>query len=137
EKVLKDTIGEFEQDALDTSGNELEYSILQRNLNTSKHLYDTLLLKIKESDLLKTSDSSHIRLVEEAITPVSPISPNKKKNIMMGIIMGLAGGVMLALFLEYLDQTIRTEEDVHKHLGIPILSVVPIAEESEKEKSKT
>lgn len=130
EQILKDTIKEFEQDALNTSGNELEYSILQRNLNTSKHLYDTLLTKTKESDLLKTSDSSNIRLVEEAITPIRPISPNKKKNIMMGIIMGLAGGVMVALFLEYIDQTIRTEEDIRKYLDIPVLSVIPKADES-------
>lgn len=127
ENVLKDTIGEFEQDALDTSGSELEYSILQRNLNTSKQLYDTLLAKIKESDLLKTSDSLNIRLVEEAITPVSPISPNKKKNILMGILLGLAGGVGMALILEYLDQTIRTEEDVQRYLEMPVLSVIPIA----------
>ena len=130
EKVLKETIAEFEQDALNTSGNELEYSILQRNLNTSKHLYDTLLSKIKESDLLKTSDTSNIRLVEDAVASVNPVSPNKKRNIMMGIIIGLAGGVLFALFLDYMDQTIRTEEDVRKYLDIPVLSVVPIADKT-------
>jgi len=137
EKVLKETIAEFEQDALDTSGNELEYSILQRNLNTSKHLYDTLLSKIKESDLLKTSDTSNIRLVEEAIASVKPVSPNKKRNIMMGIILGLAGGVLLVLFLDYMDQTIRTEEDVLKYLDIPVLSVVPIADKTVEYGSKS
>ena len=130
EQVLKDTIAEFEQDALNTSGNELEYSILQRNLNTNKHLYDTILTKIKESDILKTSDTSNIRLVEKAIPPVRPILPNKKKNLMMGIIMGLAGGILLALFLEYLDQTIRTEEDIQKYLDIPVLSVIPKADKT-------
>lgn len=137
EKVLKDTIGEFEQDALDSSGNELEYSILQRNLNTSKHLYDTLLTKIKESDLLKTSDTSNIRLVEDAFAAVNPISPNKRRNIMMGIILGLAGGILFALFLDYMDQTIRTEEDVLKYLNIPVLSVVPIADKSVEYGSKS
>ena len=130
EKVLKDTIDEFEQDALDTSGNELEYSILQRNLNTSKHLYDTLLAKIKESNLLKTSDTSNIRLVEEALVPVNPISPNKKRNIMMGIVAGIALSALFALLLEYMDQTIRTEEDVEKYLDLPVLSIVPKADKT-------
>ena len=130
ERILKDTLSESEQDALNTSGNALEYNILQRNLNTNKHLYDTLLTKIKESDILKTSVNSNIRLVENAITPVRPILPNKKKNIMLGIIMGLAGGVLLALFLEYLDQTIRTEEDIQRYLDIPVLSVIPKADKT-------
>lgn len=130
EKVLKDTIGEFEQDALNSSGNELEYSILQRNLNTSKQLYDTLLSKIKESDILKTSESSNIRLVEEALAPINPSSPNKKRNLMMGLVIGLVGGIMFAMFLEYMDQSIRTEEDVKKYLNIPVLSVIPKADHS-------
>jgi len=130
EKVLKDTIAEFEKDALNSSGNELEYSILQRNLNTSKHFYDTLLTKIKESDLLKTSDTSNIRLVENAVPSIRPVSPNKKRNYMMGIIIGLLCGGLMALLLEYMDQTIRTEEDVQKYLDLPVLSVVPIADTS-------
>jgi len=130
EQVLKDTIQEFEQDALNTSGNELEYSILQRNLNTSKHLYDTLLTKMKESDVLKTSDSSHILLVEEAITPVRPVSPDTRRNIMLGIILGLFGGVGAAFFLEYMDQTVRTDEDVQKHLDTLVLSVIPKADKT-------
>ena len=137
ELVLKDTIKEFEQDALNTSKSELEYSILQRNVNTGKQLYDTLLAKVKESDLLQTSETSNIRLVEKAITPVTPISPNKKKNILMGIIMGLACGVIAALVLEYMDQTIRTEEDILKYLEIPVLSVIPIADENIAEQSKS
>lgn len=130
EKALKDTIEEFEQDAIDTSGNELQYSILQRNLNTSKHFYNTLLAKIKESDLLKTSDTSNIRLVEAAFPSLNPVSPNKKRNLMLGLILGLAVGVMIALFLEYMDQTIRTEEDVQKHLNLPVLSIIPIADKT-------
>lgn len=130
EAVLKDTIGEFEQDALDTSGNELEYSILQRNLNTSKHLYDTLLARIKESDMVQTSDTSNIRLVEAAIPTPAPVSPNKKRNLLICIFLGLVAGVVVALFADYMDQTIRTEEDVQEHLDLPVLSVVPIADET-------
>lgn len=134
EAVLKETLQEFEQDALDTSSNELEYSILQRNLNTSKALYDALLAKIKESDLLKTSDTSNIRIVETASIPRTPVSPNKKRNILLGVILGLMGGVFAAFFQEYMDQTIRTEEDVEKYIGLNVLSIVPVADNESKGK---
>ena len=130
EKVLRQTIDEFEKDALDTSTNELEYTMLQRNLNTSKHLYDTLLAKVKESDIIKTSDTSNIRIVEEAVVPTRPISPNKTRNMQMALILGLAAGILFVFFLDYMDQTIRTEEDVQKHIGLPVLSIIPIADES-------
>jgi uncharacterized protein involved in exopolysaccharide biosynthesis len=130
EGVLEKTIGEFEQDALDTSGKELKYTILQRNVNTSQNLYDVMVARVKESDILKTSDTSNIRIVESAdISPV-PVSPNKKRNLLLGIVLGLMGGVGLAFFFEYLDQTLRTEEDVQTYLNLPVLSVIPEADES-------
>ena len=130
EQVLKNTIDEFEKDALDTSSNELEYSMLQRNLNTSQQLYDTLLAKVKESDIVKSSDSSNIRVVEEAVVPSAPVAPNKKRNMQLALVVGLILGVLTAFFLEYMDQTIRTEDDIDKYIGLPVLSIVPVADES-------
>lgn len=130
EQVLQKTISEFEQDALQTSGQELQYSILQRNLNTSQNLYDALLSRVKESDVMKTSDTSNIRIVEKALVPINPVSPKKTMNILLSMILGLFGGVGLAFFFEYLDQSLRTEEDVLDYLDVPVLAVVPEANES-------
>ena len=130
EDVLERTIGEFEQDALDTSGKELKYTILQRNVNTSQNLYDIMVTRVKESDILKTSDTSNIRVVENAAISQIPVSPNKKRNLLLGIVLGLMGGVGLAFFFEYLDQSLRTEEDVHNYLNLPVLSVIPEADKS-------
>lgn len=130
EEVLQKTIEESEQDALQTSGQELQYSILQRNVNTSQNLYDALLSRVKESDILKTSDTSNIRLVESARIPTDPVSPKKKRNILLSIILGLFGGAGLAFFFEYLDQSLRTEDDIVAYLDIPVLAVVPEADES-------
>lgn len=130
EEVLEQTITEFEQDALDTSGKELRYTILQRNVNTSQNLYDVMLARVKESDILKTSDTSNIRIVEEAGINPAPVSPNKKRNLLLGMVLGLMGGIGLAFFFEYLDQSIRTEEDVQDILNLPVLSVIPEADKS-------
>ncbi len=128
ETALKKTITEFETDALDSSGKELKYTILQRNMNTSQNIYDLMASRIKESKILLTSSNAGIRLLERAQIPMFPIS--KKKNFLVGIILGLFAGISLAFFAEYLDQTIKTEENIQKYLNIPVLSVVPKADKS-------
>ena len=113
---------------LDASTKELKYTILQRNVTTSQNLYDLMVSRVKESNILQTSDTSNIRLVEKAIIPIYPVSPNKKRNLLLSMIVGIICGAGLAFFLEYLDQTVRTEEDIHLHFNIPVLSVIPEAE---------
>ena len=130
EAALERTIAEFETDALDTSGKELKFTILQRNMTTSQNLYDLMVSRVKESDILQTSSSSNIRLVEIAQKPLYPVSPKKKRNLLLGIVLGLFAGAGLAFFFEYLDQTIRTEEDIQNHFNLPVLSVIPKADRS-------
>jgi len=131
EKILGKTIEEFEQDALETSGKELNYTILQRNVDTSQHLYDAIVARVKESDILKTSGISNIRIVEKAKTPESPISPDKRRNLLTGIVLGIFGGVCLAFFLDYLDQTLRTEKEVKDCLGLTVVAIIPEADKTE------
>lgn len=130
EKILEENIASFEKDALDASSKELKYTILQRNVNTSQNLYDLMVSRVKESNILQTSNTSNIRIVETAQVPVSPISPNKKRNLLLSMVLGLFCGAGLAFFFEYLDQTVRTEEDIQKHFNLPVLSVIPQADRS-------
>jgi len=127
EKVMEKNIAEFEQDALNTSGKELKFTILQRAMDTSQNLYDSLVSRIKESGVVSGGASSNIRIVEYATVPTKSIKPDKKKNFIISLLLGLFGGVGLSFFLEYTDQTLRTEEEVQKHIGLPVLSVIPVA----------
>jgi len=127
EKSLEKTIGEFEQDALDYSSNELTYTILQRNVTTSQKLYDMLLSRIKESDILKNDASTNIRIVEQADIPLRPVSPRKGRNFLVALIFGLFSGCLLSFFFEYMDQTLRTMEDAQSYLDLPVLAVIPEA----------
>ncbi len=133
ENVMEQTIAEFEDDAMNTNSKELKYTILQRNMETSQQLYDTLVAKIKETGIVSSGATSNIRIVEHASAPIDPVKPNKKKNLLLSIILGIFGGVGLAFFLEYLDQTVRTEEDVQNLLGLPVLSVIPVADKADRE----
>ncbi len=133
EAVMEQNIAEFEDDAMNTNSKELKYTILQRNMETSQKLYDTLVSKIKEVGVVSGGASSNIRIVENASVPINPAKPNKKKNLLLSLLLGVFGGVGLAFFLEYLDQTVRTEDDIEKLVGLPVLSVIPIADKADKQ----
>jgi len=67
---------------------------------------------------------SNIRLVEQAALPKSPIKPNKKNNIILGIILGLMAGMGLVFFIAYMETSIKTEEDVEHYLRLPMLGTL-------------
>ena len=127
EQEIKKQIARFENEAMQTSEKEMAYNIYQRNVNTSQQLYDILLSQVKESNILKNADASNLTIVETADLPEEPVKPNKKRNFLLSIVLGVFGGVGLAFFLEYLDQTIRNEEDAERFLGYPVIAVVPDA----------
>jgi uncharacterized protein involved in exopolysaccharide biosynthesis len=128
ELVLQNTISEIENDALQANKKELQYTILERNVSTNRKLYDTLLTKIKASNIDENLDPSNIRIVEKAVIPQYPVKPNKKRNVLLGAVLGLIFGIGIAFLREYMDQSLRTEEDIQKYLDLPVLSVIPIAE---------
>jgi len=128
EQVLQKTMGDFENDALATNRKELNYAILQRNVDTNQKLYDTLLAKMKETNIVNNFDVSNVRIADRAHVPLEPVKPKKKLNLILSIIFGLMTGISLAFLLEYADQSLRTSEDVERYLGLPVLSVVPLAD---------
>jgi succinoglycan biosynthesis transport protein ExoP len=134
ENVLQKTLSDFENDALDINKKELKYTILQRNVETNQNLYNTLLTKVKEADITGNVDVSNIRITAEAVLPDSPVKPRKMLNLVLSVIFGLITGAGLAFLWEYLDRSLHTEEDIERYLGLPVLSVIPVAD---LKKSKT
>ena len=115
---------------METNKKELDYTILKRNVEMNQKLYDTILSRAKEADIIGNIDVSNIRITEKAVLPTFPVSPNKKRNVVLGIIIGLMIGIGISFLWEYLDRSLRTEEDVHRYLDLPVLSVIPIADQA-------
>jgi polysaccharide biosynthesis transport protein len=84
-----------------------------------------LLQKLKEATITAGLRSSNIRVVDPALAPGSPSRPQKARNIMLAFLIGLVGGVGLALFREYLDNTVKSPDDIEALTGLPSLAVVP------------
>ena len=76
----------------------------------------------------------NIRIIDTAVVPRSPVSPNLNLNVAIAFVLGLMIAFGIAFLLEYLDNTLKTGEDVEKYLNLPVLSVVPLVEEKEKGK---
>ena len=103
----------------------MQYNILKREADTNKQLYDGMLQKLKEAGITAGLRSSNIRIVDPALIPDGPSRPNKARNILLSILVGLIGGIGLALLREYLDNTVKTPDDIETLARLPSLAVVP------------
>ncbi len=103
----------------------VEYNILKREAEANKTLYDGLLTKLKEANISVGLKSSNIRLVDPAMIPSYPSRPAKTRNIALAFLVGLVGGVGLALIREYLDNTVKSPDDIETLARLPSLAVVP------------
>src|SRR6202022_452204 len=90
----------------------VQYSILKREAEANKALYDGLLTKLKEAGITAGLKSSNIRVVDPAMVPSTPARPAKARNIALAFLVGLVGGIGLALLRECLDNTVKTPDDV-------------------------
>jgi succinoglycan biosynthesis transport protein ExoP len=103
----------------------VEYNILKREAEASKTLYDGLMTKLKEVGISAALQSSNIRVVDPAMIPAYPSRPAKARNIALSFLVGLVGGIGLALMREYLDNTVKTPDDIETLARLPSLAVVP------------
>jgi polysaccharide biosynthesis transport protein len=103
----------------------VEYNILKREAEANKALYEGLMTKMKETAISAGLRSSNIRIVDPAMVPTTPARPAKARNLMLAFLVGLIGGVGLALLREYLDNTVKTPDDIETLARLPSLAVVP------------
>ncbi len=122
---LMTMLEEQKQEALDLNKKTIKYKELQREVDSNQRIYDTLLQRAKETTISERLESSNIQIVDRATVPVVPIAPDKKRGVIMGLLMGLAVGVVMAFFFEYLDNTIKSGDDIKQYLDMPYLGLVP------------
>lgn len=123
--ILQQALDQQKADANVMAEKLVNYHILEHDAEANKQLYDGLLQKLKEADIAAGLRSSNIRIVDPALTPNSPAGPQKTRNISLAFVVGLLGGIGLAVFREYLDNTVKSPDDIESLTGLPSLAVVP------------
>lgn len=109
---------------------ERDLARLLRISKVNADIYMFLLQKHEEARIVKASTISNINVVDPAITPDLPVKPQKKKNLMLGLLVGLMFGIGAAFFMDYLDDTIKDEDEAKRALGWPHLAMIPAIEAS-------
>jgi capsular exopolysaccharide synthesis family protein len=128
EASMKGVLGAQKSEAMNVNTNAVEYNNLKLEVQTKRGLLDSLLKRLGETEVmsrLHTGGASNIRIVDRALPPTSRFSPSYRQNAVIGLLSGLFLGVGLAFFLSFVDRSLRTAEDVERHLQVPALGVIP------------
>jgi capsular exopolysaccharide synthesis family protein len=128
ESSLKTLMETQRQNVLSSNSNKILYNALKIEVDNMRALLAVLVNKQNETLVtarVSGQRTSSVRIVDKALVPESPISPNVKKNLMMALLMGLFLGLGLAFAVEFLDTSIKSPDDVEKLAGLPSLGIVP------------
>jgi capsular exopolysaccharide synthesis family protein len=132
ERSLRQRLSSTKASALNLNEKFIQYEVLKRAVETNRQFYNALVTKTKEQSITEQIQSINVWILEAAAVPDFPIKPRKYRNILLGIIVGLFGGVGMAFFVEYLDNSIKSPQEVEARTGLPVLGVIPRLKEKNK-----
>lgn len=131
ERALQAQVNGLKNDVLDLRDRSIQYNILQRELDTTRTLYEGLLQRYKEVGITGDITANNISIIDRAIAPNKPSKPDILINLALAALFGLGLGIVAVLGLEALDETVATPDDVERKLGVPVLGVVPLLAKGE------
>ncbi|RTZ99476.1 MAG: hypothetical protein DSY90_01185 [Deltaproteobacteria bacterium] len=132
EKNLRKLFEKTKREMARLNEKNIRYGILKREIETSRFLHDALMKKIKELSITDQAQTVNIWIVENAKTPRYPSNRHNRQRMTLGILLGLLGGIGLAFFLEYLDQTVRSPDDIETRFKMAVLGMVPLLKSKKK-----
>jgi len=130
ENMLRGSFEKQKQEANKLNESAIEYSILKRDLDSNRTLYEGLLEKLKEAGVTAGLRSNNFRIIEAARVPTSPSEPNIPRNLSFALVLGVISGVGLAFVLESMDNTVRTPEQAQAISALPSLGMIPLGSKS-------
>ena len=133
ENMLHDALEKQKQEANKLNESAIEYTLLKRDVETNRQLYEGLLQKLKEAGVSAGLKSNNFQIVDSARVPMSPVEPNIPRNLAFAFVLGITSGVGLAFLLEGLDNTVRTTEQAQMISGLPPLGMIPLGSKTARE----
>ena len=127
EKLLRGLVEQQKEEVNRLNQRLIQYNILKREATSNKRLYEGLLQQLNEAGISAGLRSSNIRVVDTARVPLNPHSPNVFLNVFLALCLSVPVGIALAFFREYLDNSIKTPDEVERYSALPTLAMVPLA----------
>ncbi|HET7562032.1 MAG TPA: polysaccharide biosynthesis tyrosine autokinase [Rhodanobacteraceae bacterium] len=125
ETMLEQKLSDLRTSALNVDSRSIRYNLLKRDVDTNRQLYDALMQRYKQVSMAGNVRPSNISIIDNAQVPTSRYAPSLTRNLSLGMLLGAFLGIGSALFLEYLDDTLKTPEDLETNLGIGVLGIIP------------
>jgi succinoglycan biosynthesis transport protein ExoP len=123
--LLENAMAEYQVLTASLPQKEMELNRLVRAYQVNEQVYTTLLEKLQEAKINEAMRTADIRVVDYALVPRTPVSPNYAKNVLVGILLGVFLGVGVAYALEFADTSLNTVEEVERRLGTPVIGIIP------------
>lgn len=132
ERAIREAVSRHKQEKIKLEQYEIEHGILEREAESSQHLYDIFLKVTKEADLSSGVKASNVYVADLAAPSSLPVTPRKGLNTMLGLLLGLITGTALAFFLEGRDRSLKGPDDVERYLpSVSLLGMVPLLSKRE------
>ena len=125
EGSLKAALNQAKGEAVKQNQDAIQFNILKQQVDIAKSMYQDFLQKTSQAKVEVAQQHNNMRVIQPARVPTSPVGPARLRTILIAVFLSLLGGVGLAYFLEYLDSTIKTVEDVGRYVQLPALGVIP------------
>jgi polysaccharide biosynthesis transport protein len=125
ERTLARNLDGAKAEAQDLNRKGIGYGVMEREAKSNREVYQSLLTREKELRVSANSRTNNVRVVDRAETPRAPITAGGRRTVLMSMFIGLVLAVAVALGLDYMNDTIKTPEDVTRRLKLPFLGLVP------------
>ncbi len=136
-EALKKVIDVYNSRLENVPDQSIQLVRLERNAKVNEDIYLMLKRRYEEAKLQEVAEVGNVSIIDTAVVSKIPVSPKKEKNFLMGIILGIFFGITVAFILFFLDESIRTTEEVEHYTGEQILGIITyIGGNGRKDKSK-
>lgn len=125
EQLLEQAVDQQKAQLLSLQDRAIQYNILKREWETNRQLYSGLLERMKEVGVAAGMERDNAAVIDKAMVPLAPFEPSLSRNVAIAGVLGLMGGIGLAFLLAFLDNTVRTPEEIERLVHLPSLGLVP------------
>ena len=125
EHLLQRQLAALRADALDVDSRSIDYNIIKREVDTNRQLYDGLLQRYKEVGVAGDVRSNNISIIDRAEVPTQRYKPRLPLNLAVGLLLGLLLAGVTTAALEYVDDSLKTPDDIEQRLHLAVLGIIP------------